>query len=419
MTTMSSLQTDASTLRRPAPAPPGRMLALTLDADWAPRPGAPISVEEASTKTARCAAHAWRRPRISLGHAPTPTIADDEVLIRVRACGICGSDNHLCENDEDGYVIFSGAAGLPVILGHEFAGEVVETGKRVVTLRRGDAVAAESVVWCGLCKPCRSGAFNQCLRMRMIGFGVPGALAQYVAVKERCCWSLNDLRSACGDGDELFELGALLEPIGCSYNGLFVDGGGMRPGAYVAVYGAGPIGLAAIMLARAAGAAKIFAFDIREPRVKLAREMGADFAANPEVLAREGTSPAQVVQDLTQGQGADVQIEAAGAAPQTVPEIERAFAPNGKMIYLGRAGNVADMNLDTLVSQANQITGARGHAGRGTFPSVIRMLATGRIPAHHMITARFPLNEAPAAIERAGARNDGKVMVVMPMTGTP
>jgi threonine dehydrogenase-like Zn-dependent dehydrogenase len=336
------------------------------------------------------------------------------VLIRVRCCGVCGSDVHCCEADEEGYVRFSGPAAFPVVLGHEFAGEVVAVGAGVTgtaALRPGDLVTAESVRWCGLCESCRSGNPNQCAEAELMGLSAPGAMAGYVSVDQRFCWRLDALGEALGDDRLACELGALVEPIGCAYNALFVAGRGLRPGAYVSIHGAGPIGLAALLLARAAGAAKVFVFDPSASRNALASALGADYAAGAPELRRQGTSPAQVVREMTGGHGADVQVEAAGAAAETLPEIQRSFAPNGTMVYVGRADNAAAVDFNPLVTQANHISGSRGHAGHGIFPSVIRLLAGGRVPFHRMITSRYPLGRAADAVARAAARDEGKVLV--------
>lgn len=389
----------------------GAMRALILDAVWEPRPGYQLSPQEAETRKSIRANAVWKSPSLKLTDSPIPRIDNDEVLIRVRACGVCGSDTHCYETDSAGYVLFSGSAKLPVTLGHEYSGEVVEVGKNVGSLKVGDAVTAESMVWCGLCVSCRAGNPNQCRRLEMVGFSVPGAFAEYIAVQEKYCWSLNPLKEAFPSGDDAYEMGALIEPIGCAYNGIFISGGGFRPGAYVAVHGAGPIGLAAVLLARAAGAAKIFAFDPSEPRNALARALGADYAASPLALRRQGTSPSEVLRDLTEGHGADLQVEAAGAASSTLPEIEKSLAPNGKMVYLGRHDAGAPFPLDTLVSQANQITGARGHSGHGIYPSVIRLLASGRLPARPMITSKLPFDQAVEAFQRSTERIDGKIIL--------
>ncbi|HEX5033838.1 MAG TPA: scyllo-inosose 3-dehydrogenase [bacterium] len=392
----------------------GAMRTLVLDAVWEPRPGYPISPQEKESRKAIRASAVWKSPSLQLTESPIPRIGDDEVLIRVKACGVCGSDIHCYETDAAGYVLFSGSAKLPVTLGHEYSGEVVEVGRNVGSLKVGDAVAAESMVWCGLCASCRAGNPNQCRRIEMVGFSFPGAFAEYIAVQEKYCWNLDPLREAFPSGEDAYEVGALIEPIGCAYNGIFISGGGFRPGSYVAVHGAGPIGLAAVLLARAAGAAKIFAFDPSEPRNALALALGADYAASPLALRRQGTSPGEIIRDSTGGHGADLQVEAAGAASATLPEIEKSLAPNGKVIYLGRHDAGAPFPLDTLVSQANQICGARGHSGYGIYPFVIRLLASGRFPARPMITARFPLEKAVEAVRRSTERTDGKIIVGLP-----
>ena len=340
-----------------------------------------------------------------------PKAGDNDVVVKVKACGVCGSDTHCYETDEEGYVLFSGSARLPVTLGHEYAGEVIEIGRKVTTLRACDAVVPESMLWCGVCASCRAGHPNQCRNIEMVGFSVPGAFADYIAVRERHCWKLDRLRDAFPDDGDLYEVAALMEPIGCAYNGMFVAGGGFLPGAHVAIYGAGPIGLGAVLLARMAGAARIFVFDICEPRNALALKLGADYAGSPLALREQGTSPSEIVRDLTGGQGADMQVEATGAANATFPEIEKSLAPNGQVIYLGRLDTAAPFPLNTMVSQANRIVGARGQSGYGIYPSLIRLLASGRFPARDMITARFPFDRVIEAIERSTERTDGKIMV--------
>lgn len=386
------------------------MKALLLNGEWKPRPGHKVTASERSSGKAESASNIWHNPSMTLIETPVPHIKPDEVLIKIKACGVCGSDTHCYETDADGYVIFSGPARFPCVVGHEYTGEVVEVGADVTTLKVGDAVAPEGMLWCGKCISCRSGNPNQCLNLDMVGFSAPGAFAEYIATREKYCWKLDGLREHFS-ADELYEVAALVEPIGCAYNGMFVAAGGLRPGAYVAIYGAGPIGLGALLMARAAGASKIFMFETSPERCALAREMGADYVGNPVELRTAGTSPSEVVRELTQGHGADMQVEAAGAATLTVPEMEKSFAPNGKMVYLGRAGNATRMHLDTLVSQANMIVGARGHAGYGIYPYILRMLATGRVPARKMITSHFAFSEVLDAMKQSSARTDGKIMV--------
>lgn len=386
------------------------MRALVLRGQWEPRPGYEVATAEVQTRKARVASQVWRNPVLDWEDVPEPHLAADEVLIQVRACGVCGSDTHCVETDDDGYMRFSGPTRLPEILGHEYSGTVVEVGPGVKHLKPGDPVAAEGMLWCGLCAPCRSGHPNQCHTLEMVGFSSPGAFAPYIATRERYCWSLAPLMERMDEADA-YELGALLEPAGCSFNGLYVAAGGFLPGATCAIHGAGPIGLAAIPVARAGGATHIWVFDTVPERVELARSFGADEAHVVGDLTAAGTSVHQAILDATGGVGADVHIEAAGAANATFPEIETSLAPNGKVVYLGRTGEHARIHADILVTGANALVGSRGHAGHGIYPALIRLAARGRLDLRPMITARFPLADALAALEQSRTRADGKIVI--------
>ncbi|HDK16775.1 MAG TPA: alcohol dehydrogenase, partial [Nitrospirae bacterium] len=219
---------------------------------------------------------------------------------------------------------------------------------------------------------------------------------------------INDLSKIYKD-DTVFDLGSLIEPVGCAYNGMFISGGGFKPGSVVVVYGSGPIGLGAVALARAAGASLVIAFDVNDERVKIAGEMGADHAFN--IHAMDGIEPSDKVMELTRGLGADIQVEAAGAAPKTIPHMEKSLVANGKIIYLGRAATSTPMNLDVLVSGANKVIGARGHAGYGIFPYIIKLLASKKLDISKMITARYPFEKVIDALEASTARTDGKILI--------
>ena len=387
------------------------MRALVLEADWNPRQGYAVTEAELSSHKAVMASQVWQHPRFSVAEIADPTPGPGEVVVRVGACGVCGSDTHCLETDDHDYVLFSGPARLPVVPGHEYTGEVVAVGPGVRSVRVGQLVAAEGMLYCGVCAVCKRGRFNQCPNLEMVGFSSPGAYAEYISVHERHLWSLDTLAEHTGSESKALELGALVEPISCSYNGIWVSGGGMPPGSHVAVYGCGPIGLGAILLCRAAGAASITAFDRSPERVALARTLGADTAWTLGELSSAGTEPASVVLEQTAGWGADWHIECAGAAVATMPQIERSLAPNGTMVYLGRTGERAPVQLDVLVTQAGRIVGARGHAGQGCFPQIIRLLERGRLDAGAMITARMPFADTTAALERSTLRTDGKIMV--------
>ena len=387
------------------------MKAVVLEAKWDPRQGYTPTADELETQMAGAACHVWRHPHYQFAEITDPSPGPGEVLVQVVNCGVCGSDTHCYETDAEGYLLFSGPARLPVVPGHEYSGVVGAVGEGVSGVSVGDLVAAVGMLYCGVCESCRSGYPNQCPSLQMVGFSSPGAYAEYILVEERFCWSLNGVAERLGDRRKALELGALVEPIACSYNGLFVAGGGMRPGDHVAVFGAGPIGLGAIALARTAGAATITAFDLSEERCRLACAVGADEAYRPDWLEAQGSSAADRILEQTRGWGADRIFECAGAAVHTMPQIERAFAPGGRMIYLGRTGERAPVLLDVLVSGAASITGARGHAGMGCFPHVIRLLEHDRIVAAPMITSRQPFSSFLSALEQSCTRTDGKILI--------
>ena len=386
------------------------MKALVVNAEWRPKKNYTISEEELFKKRAIIGSQVWKNTTFEIKDIPTPNPNSDEVLIKVKSCGICGSDTHLYETDEEGYIIFSGLTKLPCIIGHEFSGIVEKAGSNVREFKKGDKVAVESIMWCGRCLSCRSGFPNQCKHIELMGLSADGAFAEYVSVNERYCWKINDLTNMYREED-IFDIGALIEPVGCAYNGIFITGGGFNPGAIVVVYGSGPIGLGAIALSKIAGASQIIAFDILDERIKIARDMGADGVFNVNNLG--GRSPADKVMELTKGYGADIQVEAAGAANKTIPEMERSMAINGKIIYLGRAATSATMHLDTLVSGANKIIGSRGHAGYGIFPSIIKLIASGKLNLEKMITVRYPFESVLDAIKASSKRSDAKILVKM------
>lgn len=384
------------------------MKALVADGVWAPRPGYTPGREEEERKRALVGSQVWRDTSFDIKEIPAPRPLEDEVLIRVKSCGVCGSDTHVYETDRDGYIIFSGLTKLPCVIGHEFSGIIEETGRLVRGLKKGDIVAVESVMWCGICTPCRSGHPNQCRNVELLGLSRDGALAEFVAVNERYCWKIDPLSGVYG-GEDLFDTGALIEPVGCAYNGMFIVAGGFKPGSTVIVYGAGPIGLGAVALARAAGADMVIAFDVTGGRVRIAREMGADHAFNIRELG--GRRPSDIVLELTKGAGAEVQVEAAGAAPVTVPEMERSLANLGRIVYLGRAATSTPMHMDSLVTGANSVVGARGHAGYGIFPNIIRLIAKRRIDISPMISKRFSFESVKEALAASADRENGKIMV--------
>ena len=387
------------------------MKGVQFTAEWVPRAGYAVSEFERRTGKAVTGASVWRHPQVRVAEVTEPALGSKDVRIRPKACGVCGSDVHFYETDNEGYILYPGLTKFPVVIGHEFSGEIVEVGREVRDLRPGDLVTVEEMIWCGECVPCRNGWPNQCQNLEEIGFTIDGAMAEQLVVGAKYCWPITQLAEVYGSPEAACEAGALCEPTSVAYNGMFVRAGGFKPGAVVAVYGTGPIGFAAIALARAAGASRVIAFEVSPVRQALARQVGADEVHSPAELSAAGSSPHDVVLAASGGAGADMAVEAAGAMARTIPEIEQSLAIGGKVVIIGRAAERAPMYLEYFQTHAGQLYGAQGHSGYGTFQHVIRLMASRRIDLRPIITSRFPLASAVAAIERASKRQDGKVLV--------
>ena len=294
------------------------MKGLVLDAKWDPRPGYQVSEWEKQTGKAITGNGIWRHPTLQVTDWPDPTPGPQDVVLEVMACGVCGSDMHFYETDKDGYILYPGLTKFPTILGHEFSGRVIATGPQVSSLKMGDMVTVEEMIWCGRCVNCRNGFPNQCTNLEEIGFTIPGAFANYIAVDEKFCWKIDAIAERLGNVEEAFELGAMTEPTTVAYNGMIERAGGFRPGQYVAVFGAGAIGLAATGIARAAGAGKVVVFEMTAERRELAKLVGADAVYSPADV-----TPSEVLMELSDGAGFDFFVEAAGAPVHTIPEMER------------------------------------------------------------------------------------------------
>jgi len=382
------------------------MKGLVLGATWDPKPDYVVSDWERSTGKAVTGSNVWRHPKLAVRDWQDPRPGPTDVLLKVMACGVCGSDMHFYETDEDGYILYPGLTKFPTILGHEFSAQVVEVGKQVATLAPGDMVTVEEMIWCGRCIPCRNGYPNHCTNLEEIGFTIPGAFAEYIAVDEKYCWKIDAIAERLGDAEKAYEVAALTEPTTVSYNAMFERAGGFRPGQYVAVYGAGPIGLAAAGLARAGGAGMVVSFEVSPERLNLALLVGADKVYDPrEVEASD------VLMELSKGAGFDLQVEAAGAPQVTVPQMEKALAINGKIVQIGRAAARVPMYLESFQVRRAQVYGAQGHSGHETFPNVVRLVASGRLDLSPIITSRYGLDQAVDAIARSGERRDGKILV--------
>ena len=386
-----------------------KMKGVFLSANWEPKSDYILTEYELKTQKAINSNSIWRYPKLELIDLPVPVPKDDEVVIKVRSCGICGSDLHYVEQDEDGYILYPGHTKLNIVIGHEFSGEIVKLGAGVKGLTIGDAVCVEEMFWCGECTNCKNGYPNQCGQLEEIGVTQNGGMAEYVSVPAKLCWNINEFKKVFEDEQTVFDVGALIEPCSVVYNAIFDRGQGINPGAYTVVFGGGPIGLASIALLRAAGAAFVLLVEPKLERREVALAMGADLAIDPGNLAKEGTTLKEYIDQITGNRGADVLVDAAGG-PSIIPSMFDIMAVGAKIIPIAMTGEQSQLNLTQFQSKAGQIVGALGHSGSGNFEHVIRLIASRRIDLTPLIGDKFHINEVIQAFEVAKKRNTSKVM---------
>ena len=387
------------------------MKAAVVTAEWAPRPGYPLTEEEVKQRMARVGSSVWKHPVAVVQQIEDPAPGPEDVIVRVAAAGLCGSDLHFFETDAEGYMKYPGMARFPSVPGHEVAGEVVAIGKNVKYLKPGDLVCLDDMVVCNRCEPCRRGFPNQCENLEDVGFTMNGGCAELLQVPERNCWNINALMARFGDKQRTLEAGAIIEPFTVAYNALFECAARIKPGAYATVFGAGAIGLAVVQLLKATGAAKIMVFEQNPGRRQLARQMGAThvFGVTADDLGQQKTH--QVVLAETGGAGADLHVECAGAFQHTLPEMEQAMANGSQIVIIGRDSHRPALFLENFQVKKANVIGAMGNTGYGTYPNVLRMMASGALDPTPMITDRFPLDDFNQALARAKTRAGGKVLV--------
>lgn len=395
----------------------GKMKAVRMYADWVPRPGFKLGPKDIEGRQSYLGSKVWRNPKIKVEEIDIPVPGDDEVLLQVKACGICGSDVHMAQMDEEGYMLYPGLTGFPATLGHEVAGIVVEAGKNAFDkntnkpYKGGEWVCTEEMLWCGACKPCADGFPNHCERLDEIGVNIDGGFTEYIKLPAKLLWSLEPLKTRYPEKD-IFKLGALVEPTCVAYNAVITRGGGIRPGDNVVILGGGPVGLAACAILKRAGAARVIISEPEAGRAKLAKQMGADFVVNP---LKE--SFAERVLELTNGMGAALYLEATGLPTIVYPDIEQVIwdgkGLNSTIVVVARADAKIPVTGEVLQVRRARIVGSQGHSGHGNFHRVIECMADGMnmLP---LITSEITLDEVPERIIRLQTdKDDCKVTCVM------
>jgi L-iditol 2-dehydrogenase len=325
---------------------------------------------------------------------PLPTCGPEDLLVRVRACGICGSDIHGMDGS-------SGRRIPPLVMGHEAAGEVVQVGERVCGFASGDRVTFDSTISCGNCHWCRAGRINLCQNRQVLGvscqeFRRHGAFAQYVVVPARISYRLPDQLP--------FEHAAMIEAVSIAVHA--VHRSPIKLGCSAAVVGSGMIGLLVVQALKRAGCDPVIAIDIDPHRLTKAQQLGADLT----VRAGELSSTAAAVADATGGLGSDVTLEAVGntAAIETALAVTRR---GGAVTLIGNLSPRIDLPLQRVVT--GELTLLGSCASNGQYPECIRLLSSGAIQVEPMITARARLEETPGWFHRLYDGEPGAMKVIV------
>jgi threonine 3-dehydrogenase len=331
-------------------------------------------------------------PGILLRDVPVPTCGPNEALIKVHHAGVCGTDLHIWEWDSWA----SSRMRLPVIVGHEFAGEITQLGPGAggELLAVGDLVTAEGHVVCGHCLQCRLGAAHLCRRTKIIGVDRDGAFAEYLVMPASNVIRLDGIPT---------DIGAIMDPLG---NAVHTVLEAEVPGSTVLVLGCGPIGCFAVGVARAAGASLVIASDFNERRLELARAMGAQLLLNPgkdDVVAR--------VYEATQGDGVDVVCEMSGH-PSGHAQAFAAARLGGRVNLLGTPSRTTEVDFARdIIFKGLTVYGVTGRKMYQTWHLMLRFLRAGQLNPRPVITHRFPLEQIAEAIQVIKDGQAGKVIL--------
>ena len=331
--------------------------------------------------------------RLELVDVPMPRPGPGDVLIKVEACGICGSDVH-------GYDGSSGRRIPPLVMGHEASGTVAAIGAEVSDLKEGQPVTFDSTVYCGTCEFCLRGAANLCEHREVLGVSTPefrrqGAFAEYVVVPRRI---VHKLPASLG-----FPQAAMVEPLSVAVHAVRVSE--LPTQATALVVGAGMIGLLVVQALREAGCSSVIVSDIDDSRLELATSLGASATIN----AKSADVPAEV-KNHTGGLGVDVALEAVGSTPTVKTAIE-SVRKGGTVTLIGNVVPAVEIPLQTVVGRQLRLQGSA--ASSGEYPQCIEMLAAGKVNLEPLISMVAPLEEGSDWFSRLHAREANLMKVIL------
>jgi len=321
---------------------------------------------------------------------PIPKIGDDDLLVRVHAAAICGTDIHIYQWNE----YAASRVKLPLLFGHEYAAEVAEVGKNVTAFKKGDRVVAETHIPCGHCYQCTTGLQHICKDMKILGVHRDGAFAEYAVLPAACAWKL--------DTSIPYEIGATMEPFGIGVHALSKT----RPaGKKVIVFGCGPIGIYAQMVAKASGAEYVVGVDITKERCHLARKMGSDVVLNAKEV-----NVVEEIDKLSKGAGMDIVVELTGNR-SVLNEASKTLRRGGEIVLVGLFSGPVEWDLvnNVIYKEAN-VYGATGRIMWDTWWIAQSLLLSGKIDIRPVITHFFELKDFDKALQLAESASTGKIV---------
>lgn len=335
---------------------------------------------------------AERKPGAVLKEVPVPAYGPDEVLVRVKASSICGTDVHIYKWDDWA----ARTVITPNVFGHEFAGIVEAVGDRVTNVKAGDHVSGEGHVVCGVCKACRTGNAHVCPHTRSFGISLPGCFGEYAVLR-----ASNVIQN---DPKLPFEIACLQDPLGNAVQTVLA---GDIVGKSVAVVGVGPIGLMAIAVAKACGSGTIMAVDINPYRLEMAKTMGADVIVNSKEV-----NSVQAIREATNGEGAEVVLEMSGH-PDAIRDALKAAAQAGRVSLLGIPSKEVSFDLaEDVIFKGLQLAGITGRRMYDTWYQLKGLLERGRIDLTPLITHRLTLDRYEEAFDLMSSGNCGKIVFI-------
>ncbi|HYT71630.1 MAG TPA: L-threonine 3-dehydrogenase [Gemmatimonadales bacterium] len=329
-------------------------------------------------------------PGLQVTSVPKPSPGPGEVLIAVRHAGVCGTDLHIAEWD----AWAQGRLKPPLVIGHEFAGEIVAVGDGVAQLKAGQLVTAEGHIVCGHCLQCRTGNSHICKNTRIIGVDRDGAFAEYIVMPATNVLSLDGIPTT---------VGAVMDPMGNAFHTVLTA---EIPGSTVFIVGCGPIGCFAVGIARAGGAAKVMASDVNPKRLALARRMGAHVTINAAT-----DDAARVVLEETGGEGADVVCEMSGV-PTALHQAFAAVRLGGRVQLLGIPTGAVPMDFaGEIIFKGITVYGVIGRKMYQTWHQMRRYLTAGLLDPRPVITHQFPLAQIDQALAAIRSGDAGKIIL--------